>query len=85
MVSVVDRAHRLVWDFPDGPMQLYDTESDPDEERSIESELAVVRDRLARDMTTEMTDLLATPTLLDTTGELSEEDLERLKSLGYVQ
>lgn len=65
----------------DGRALLFDLEADPDEERNLAAERADVMEQ-HRQRVAELTKIFAVQA--DDAGTLSPQDLERLRSLGYV-
>ncbi len=95
MASIQDRDYKLIWEFPQGPMRLYDLRDDPDEkvdlassepgQRSANSSLSEVQRKMARALADRIRRLRSRPSLLKAQAELDPETAERLKSLGYLQ
>ncbi len=95
MASIQDRDYKLIWEFPQGPMRLYDLRDDPDEkvdlassepgQRSANSSLSEVKRKMARALADRIRRLRSRPSLLKAQAELDPETAERLKSLGYLQ
>ena len=79
--------HKLVWDEATGRLELYDLGADPDERKNLAGKspamAATLRDRLGRLVAEQRRLATATP---QTTGPvLSLEQMELLKSIGYLQ
>jgi arylsulfatase A-like enzyme len=92
MVSIQDRDYKLIWEFPDGPMTLYDLRHDPAEATDLASRepgapdrsLDEVRRTMAQALTDRIQGLRARPSLLKRTAGLDSEAMSRLRALGYA-
>jgi len=84
-VSIEDESYKLIWDYPDGPVHLFDVRGDYLEQHDEADEKRDVAARLEHRLREEMARLETAGTLLESDGTLSEEEAERLRSLGYVQ
>ena len=95
MVSIQDRDYKLIWEFPQGSMRLYDLQDDPDEkinlasgepwQSSTNSSIWRVEQEMAQALTDRIRRLRSRPSLLKARAELDPEIAKRLKSLGYLQ
>jgi arylsulfatase A-like enzyme len=92
MVSIQDRGYKLIWEFPDGPMTLFNLRDDPAEVRNLASlepgasdpSLEETRRKMARVLADRIQGLRVGPSLLRTTVGLDAEAISRLRSLGYA-
>jgi hypothetical protein len=64
---------------------LFDTRADPREQRNLAESDPELRDQLLDRLQAHPAQLKEAGTLLEVRGELTEEDVERLRSLGYLQ
>jgi len=95
MVSVQDRAYKLIWEFPEDAMAFYNVREDPDERVNLALNRAgpdaptaaveAARRRMAEGLATRIQRLRAAPGLLATHAGLDSESVARLKALGYLQ
>ena len=93
--SIQDRDFKLIWEFPQGPMKLYDLRNDPGERVNLasgepwpgpaSSSRREVEHTMARTLAERIQRLRARPSLLKTQKPLDPDTLEKLKDLGYVQ
>jgi hypothetical protein len=83
-VSVRNGRHNFIWQYPDGRMQLYDLVKDPAELEDISKTDQAALQRMAEHLSVKMSELESTETLLQKKTALTEEQIERLKSLGYI-
>ena len=82
--SVVHDGRKLIRTLGDAPtVELYDLRADPDEQHDLGGRSDVAR-RLLLALEDRMA-LARKRSVVATEGELSEEDLERLRGLGYVR
>jgi len=85
MVSIQNRDHKLIWEFPTGNKWLFDLRNDPDEQRNLASgALAAVEEKMTRVLSDRTRRLNAEPSLLRRGAEVDSKALERLRSLGYI-
>ena len=81
--TVVGPRYKLIRDDPTGRLELYDLQADPDEQHDLASEqperVADFAGRLQR-----LLDFAGHGALEPQPRSVSEEEIERLKSLGYV-
>ena len=83
-VSLQNNTHKMIWEFPDGPMVLFDLLRDPAETTDVSLQNKDVADRMASRIAQTLVDLKARGTLQQKESPLSEEEIERLRSLGYI-
>jgi len=84
-VSVQNTDHKLIWNFPNGQPALYDLNSDPDEQEDVSSDNPDLAASLARVLSRHVIDLGEKGSLLRTQESMSPEEVERLRSLGYLR
>jgi len=75
---------KLVRDDPTGTLELYDLTADPAERSDLSRERPDLRDRLLALLEEREAGARSTAAVAET-RELTEEELERLRGLGYVQ
>ena len=87
MVSIQDRHYKLIWEFPQGSMRLYDLQDDPDEKVNLvsNSSFSEVKRKMAQTLAARIRRLRAGPSLLEVQVAMDSDTVERLKSLGYLQ
>jgi len=83
-VSIEDDQYKLIWDYPDGPVHLFDVRADFLEQHDEVYDKPAVATSMKNQLREEMEWLEAAGTLLETEEALSEEEIERLRSLGYI-
>ncbi len=76
---------KLILDLESGERELYDLAKDPGEQRDIAPESQELSARLIRRVESHLETLSEYPAYRPALTPLSEEDIERLRSLGYVQ
>jgi len=95
MVSVQDRAYKLIWEFPGDSMSFYNLQDDPGERvnrapsrsdpgapRSPSEEAKL---RMAEALAERIQRLRGAPGLLEAHAGLDPESVAKLKALGYLQ
>ena len=85
LFSVEDGRHKLIWAYPNGPRMLFDLTRDPMEQQNIAPTEARVTKRLSRVLAEQVSKLRSVETLLEASSDLDEEEVKRLRSLGYVE
>jgi len=83
-VAIEDAEYKLIWDYPDGRVQLFDTRADYLEQHDESAENKDVVTRLKLRLRAQIEALEEKGTLLETDSPLSDEEMERLRSLGYI-
>ena len=92
MVSIQDRGYKLIWEFPDGPMTLFNLRDDPAEAKNLaalepgasDPSVDEVRRTMAQALADRIQALRTRPSLLKTAAGLDPEAISRLRSLGYA-
>ena len=84
--AIFERPWKLVRDLGDGSVYLFDLDSDPGEVQDLAAARPEIRARLETQLDDWLSELAALRSTFDTGRplDLSEEELERLRSLGYV-
>ena len=83
-ISAQDDRTKLILDLDDASTALHDLEVDPDEMRDISEERPdLLREARAR-IDAHLSELRRYPSYRPIRATLDEEDVERLRSLGYV-
>lgn len=76
---------KLILDLETGAAELYDLVEDPGEQRNIAPERADLLDRMQQKVQAHLESLGSFPSFRPTSTALSDEDIEKLRSLGYVR
>jgi len=76
---------KLILDLETGAVELYDLVEDPGEQRNIASERDDLLDLMQQKVQAHLESVGSFPSYRPTPTELSEEDIEKLRSLGYVR
>ena len=84
-MSVRSKSHALLWDRAEGTVALFDTREDPQERRNLAESNPEPRDELKGRLQLHQSELQRAGTLLTRQEELTGEEIERLRSLGYLQ
>jgi arylsulfatase A-like enzyme len=81
VISAQNQAAKAIYDFGDGKLSYYDLRSDPAEEKPLAQPPVELRPALGRQLSDWYKNLTKYE---EDGGELSPEDLDQLKSLGYL-
>lgn len=86
IVSVQDSRYKLIREPAARPARLllFDLEADPGETRDLSGERPEILKRLRKALDRQMMKLEKTGTLLEARGDLTQEEVEKLRSLGYI-
>ncbi len=84
-MSVRSKSYALLWDHAEGTMALFDTREDPQERRNLAESNPEPHDELKGRLQLHQSELQRAGTLLTRQEELTGEEIERLRSLGYLQ
>jgi arylsulfatase A-like enzyme len=76
---------KLILDLETGSVELYDLVEDPGEQRNIASERDDLLDLMQQRVQVHLESLRSFPSFRPTSTALSDEDIEKLRSLGYVR
>jgi arylsulfatase A-like enzyme len=76
---------KLILDLETGAVELYDLGADPGELRNIASEREDLLDLMRQEVQADLETVGSFPSYRPTPTALSEEDIEKLRSLGYIR
>ena len=82
VISAQNGAAKAIYDFADGKLSYYDLRSDALEERPLPEPPVEMRPALGRRLSDWYKNLIKYE---EASGELSAEDLDQLRSLGYIE
>ncbi|MGE4606718.1 MAG: sulfatase [Myxococcota bacterium] len=82
--AIVGKRFKLIVDDAIGTLELYDLESDPDEQRDLASARPLLRERMLAALRSRIAASRAQAVATETV-ELSDSELEVLRELGYVE
>lgn len=85
MVSLENGRFKLIWEYPDGSRFLYDQERDPMERHNLAESRPDLLEALEQRLIERMKWQQERPELLETGVELTQEEIERLRLLGYLK
>lgn len=85
MISMENGRYKLIWNYPNAKPALYDLRRDPLERHDIAERRPRVSRRMSRMVVRHLQRLEEQGSLRETSTQLSDELIERLRALGYVQ